>query len=291
MPEAGATPRRLDLLVAGHVNLDHFLHADQLPTLERTVPLTGRETALGGTAGTIARAAARAGVRVGLISRVGPDLPREYSQRLEHEGIDLTGVEVVKGALTPACYIFEDGRGHQMTAIDQGPMGDPRGATIPTELLRSASWLHLTTGMPQYQLRLKSAARRLGLRVAVDPAQELHYLWKCAPLEELLSGAEILFGNVAEFARIRALLGVRSDEALLDRVPLLVRTEGARGACAISRTGTVRVASVRVRGKAKVTGAGDAFRGGFYGAFFRGSELPAALEAGCRAAADWMRRG
>jgi sugar/nucleoside kinase (ribokinase family) len=197
---------------------------------------------------------------------------------------------VVPTALTPACYIFEDGRGHQMTAIDQGAMGNPRGAKIPTALLAGASWLHLTTGMPDYQLRLKAAARQQGLRVAVDPAQEIHYLWKRKPLEELLDGAEILFGNVAELARIRSLLGVRTDEDLLEQVPLVIRTEGAQGVSAFSRTGTVRVPAVRVRGTAKVTGAGDAFRGGYYGAFFRGTPLRGALEAGTRAAADWMRR-
>ncbi|MGI0151947.1 MAG: carbohydrate kinase family protein, partial [Thermoplasmata archaeon] len=202
MPRPEEAPHRLDLLVAGHVNLDHFLRVERMPTMDRTVPLTGRSTSLGGTAGTIARSAARAEVRVGLVGRLGEDFPSEFLETFRREGVDTSGLEIVPGELSPACYIFEDGRGHQMTAIHQGPMGDARGAKVPESLLDDAGWLHLTTGPPHYQLRLKAAARRRGLRVAVDPAQEIHYLWSREPLEKLLDGAEIVFGNRSEISRI-----------------------------------------------------------------------------------------
>jgi sugar/nucleoside kinase (ribokinase family) len=285
-PQAG----RLDLVVAGHVNIDHFLHVARMPTRERTVPLTGRATALGGPGGTLARIAARHGVKVGLIARVGEDLPAAFREELRRDGVDLSGLETVPGAYSPACYIFEDGRGHQMTVIDQGPMGTAAGAAVPEALLVRAGWLHLTTGDPAFLLRLKRAARERGLRVAVDPAQEVHYRWTRRPLEELLSGAEMVFGNVAEIARMRTLLRLPSDEALLDRVPLVLRTEGAAGVTAFSRAGTTHVPAARLRRRAKVTGAGDAFRGGFYAAFFRGEPLQNAMRAGTVAAAEWMQR-
>lgn len=281
---------RLDLVVAGHTNIDRFLFAEKLPEADRTVPLRGQRVALGGTAATLARQAARAGVHTGLISRIGPDFPESFLVELRRDGVDLTGLERVPDTQSPTCYIVEDGRGHQVTFIHQGPMEQVRGALLPEAVLGTTRWLHLTTGAPAWQLALKSAARAFGVRVAVDPAQELHYLWDAAHLSALLSGAEMLFGNASEIKRVLALLRLRDITALLARVPLVVMTQGARGVVAYSRAGTLRVPAQRVASATQVTGAGDSFRGGFYGAFFAGQPLREALEEGTRTAAAWMRQ-
>jgi sugar/nucleoside kinase (ribokinase family) len=281
----------LDLVVAGHANIDRFLEVPSLPRSDRTTPLTAQRDVLGGTAATLARVASAAGVRTGLVSRVGRDFPESFVAQLRRERVELSGLERVPDARSPICYIVEDGRGHQMTLIHQGPMGSTEGAHIPEELLAGARWLHLTTGAPSYQLQLKAAARAHGVRIAVDPAQEVHYLWEADPLAELLEGAEVLFGNRAEIERAQKLLRARGPEGLLDRVPLILRTEGKDGVTAFHRGGSVHVAAVPVRHPHLVTGAGDAFRGGFYGAFFSGEPLEKALRAGVAGARGWMRRG
>ena len=237
----------LDLWVVGHTNLDQFLRVRQLPQPDRTVPITGRETRLGGTAANIALASAAWGVRTGLISRVGPDFPPELRQRLSGAGIDLRGLDTVPATPSSACFIAEDGRGGQMTLIDQGPMGDAVPYRVPERLLADAPWVHLTTGSPRFLLALKASALRAGARVAVDPAQEIHYRWNRRDLIGLLSGAEILFGNHHEIDRVRSLVGARRVDELLERVPLVVRTDGADGATAFRRTGVVRVAADRPR--------------------------------------------
>lgn len=282
---------RLDLIVAGHTNIDHLLGSDALPAPDRTVPLRTLRSELGGTAATIARVAARAGVRTGLVSRVGSDFPEAFTAALRRDGVDLAGLERVPDARSPACFIAEDGRGHQIAFMYQGPMGDLRGAVVPEPLLASARWVHLTTGDPRFQLALKRVARRHGVRIAVDPAQEIHYRWSAPHLEELLRGAEMLFGNESELRRILALLGDRRPVDLLDRVPTVIMTRGARGVRAWTRVGRVDVPATRLRGHHPVTGAGDAFRGGFYGAFFRGVPLAEALRVGTRSAVAWLRPG
>lgn len=279
----------LDLLVAGHTNIDHLLAVASLPAPDRTVPIERLDSVLGGTAATIARVAARSGVCTGLVSRVGTDFPEAFAAALRRDGVDLSGLERVPDARSPACYIADDGRGHQVAFMHQGPMGDCRGAAVPEPLLASARWLHLTTGDPRYQLALKRAARRHGVRIAADPAQEVHYRWSGPELAELLVEAEILFGNESELRRISALLGAPGPAGLLDRVPTVIMTRGARGVHAWTRAGTFSVPAPRLAGAHPVTGAGDAFRGGFYGEFFRGRPLEAALRAGTRTAAAWIR--
>lgn len=290
-----ARPRRgrvdgasLDLWVVGHTNLDHFLHVDQLPGRDRTVPIRARETHLGGTAANLALAAAAWGVRTGLVSRLGRDFPAAFRDRLALAGVDLRGVTVDPAIPSSACFIAEDGRGGQSTLIDQGPMRDGIGYDGPRAIFREAPWTHLATGSREYLLGVKSAVRAARGRVAVDPAQEIHYRWDRAGLRELLDGAEILFGNDHEIDRAMQLLGLRHLEDLLDDVPLVVRTEGRNGATAVSRSGVTHVGAVRPKQLRQVTGAGDAFRGGFYAGWFEGVPLEECLTAGVRSAARWI---
>jgi len=286
---AGAvTDRPRDLLVSGHVIIDRFLTVRSFPAADRTVPVLKGRSELGGTATNIVRAASRLGVATGLVARVGEGFPREYVITLEKAGVDVRGLERVRGQPTPTCYIIEDRRGAQRTLIDQGVMGDTADATVPTGWLGEYAWLHLTTADPAFQLRLLRAARARGLKVAADPAQEIHYRWDRRSFRELLRGSELLFGNRSELARALEFVGGRRVEDLVAFVPLVVRTEGRGGASAFSRAGAVHVRAARPRRVQTLVGAGDAFRGGFYAAWFAGQPLAACLTAGTRSAARWI---
>ncbi len=282
--------RGIDLAVVGHVNLDHLLEVSSLPGPDRTAPVTRRRTELGGTAANLALAAARLGVRTALVSRVGADFPAPFLERLSTAGVDLRGLERVPEEGSSACVIVHDAHGGQMTFIDQGPMTDARAAPIPTAVLGDAAWAHLATGDPRYLARIARWAKEHGVRVAVDPAQEVHYRWTGPMLVPYLSLAEVLFGNEHEIARVAELVGASSPRALTESVPLVVMTRGARGVRAYYRGGRVDVPAVRMKGPRDPTGAGDAFRGGFYAAWFDGEPLARCLSSGARSSAHWLRR-
>jgi sugar/nucleoside kinase (ribokinase family) len=286
-PPAGG----LDIVVVGHTNLDHFFRVERLPETDRTVPVGDREVRLGGTAANIARTAAKLGVRVALASLVGPDFPSHFHHLLIREGIDLSGFETVPGAKSPSAFIVESAHGEQVTLLDQGPMETDPGTEIPRTLLSRAGWVHLTTGNPHYQLRVLDTARRMGVRAAADPAQEIFYRWDSASLRHLLEGSELFFANRAESARALELLGLRTIPQLLEIVPMVVETLGPRGVVAWTRAGKVRVSAARSRSVRQVTGGGDAFRGGFYAGWFRGDPLRDCLRYGAWAATRWLETG
>ena len=282
----GDRPRQL--LVSGHVNVDRFLRLPEFPPDDRTVPVEAHRVELGGTATTIALTASRYGVASGLVARLGDDFPAPFWKELKRAHIDLRGVERVRGISTPTAYILEDHHHGQRTLMDQGPMGTVPRTTRRRPWIAEYSWLHLTTGNPDFQLRLLAEGRALGLRAAADPAQEVHYRWDRGRLRALLAGCEVLFGNRSEIDRVAHLLGARGPEALLASVPLVVRTEGSDGTTAFTRSGTLHAPVVRPRKVRSAVGAGDSFRGGFYAAWFEGEELKECLGAGARAAARWM---
>lgn len=282
----GSAGAPLDLLVAGHLNLDAEVRVPHLPGNDRTVPVLGRRESLGGTAANISRWASHLGVRTALAAFVGPDLPPRFLQRLKRDGVETADVVVRKGEFTPVCWIFEDGKGGQTTVIDQGAMRSTKTEGLPVRSLRRARLVHITTGDPVFQLRLARTARRAGKIVAFDPAQEVHYRWDRKGLEELLGLSEIFFGNEQEYVRARHLIRAGSPEEFLAHVPLAVVTRGKRGARAYTRSGTIDVPAAPIRQFHRVTGAGDSFRGGFYRAWFAGEPLPTCLTWGSATAAS-----
>jgi sugar/nucleoside kinase (ribokinase family) len=281
--------RPRDLLIAGHVNLDEFLRVPAFPDPDRTVPVLERRVELGGTATNLALTASRYGVACGLVARLGAGFPPAFRERLTKARVDLRGLETLPRRTTPTCYIVEDRRGGQRTLIDQGAMADgaPRRFRVG-RWLSEYSWVHLTTGPPAALLDLLVNARTAGLHVAADPGQETHYRWDAPHLRALVRGSELLWGNRSEVARTASLLHVRTPESLLEYVPLVIRTEGPDGVTAFSRAGSVHVPATRPRSVRTSVGAGDAFRGGFYAAWFGGQRLDGCLRAGGRAAARWL---
>ena len=285
---AAIADRPRDLLVSGHVIIDRFLSVRSFPAADRTVPVLQYRAELGGTATNIVRAAAKLGVATGLVARVGDGFPDDYVADLRRAGVDVRGLQRARGKPTPTCYIIEDRKGSQRTLIDQGVMGESRGAALPTRWLGEYSWLHLTTADPAFQLRLQRVARAHGLRVTADPAQEIHYRWDRRSFRSLLRGSELLFGNRSEIDRALEFVGSHRPEGLLEFVPLVIRTEGRAGATAFSRAGTVHVSATRPTRVRTLVGAGDAFRGGFYAAWFAGQPLLGCLTAGTRSSARWI---
>jgi nucleoside kinase len=255
-----------------------------MPGPDRTVPILAERTELGGTATNLARAARRRGVAVGILSRVGDGFPQEFRAQLDAEGIDLRGLTTVRGTPTPTCTILEDRRGRTRTLIQQGPMAAVGRAGPPGRWSRAYRWVHLGTGDPTYYLRLARAARAARQHVAVDPAQEIFYRWDRARFRAIAPLAEIFFGNRAEVAQAVAWAGGGGPRGLLALVPLVVRTEGATGATAFYRGGSVHVPSRRPRTPRTFVGAGDAFRGGFYAAWCDGAPLAVCLASGNREA-------
>jgi len=277
--------------VAGHVNVDRYLEVASLPPADRTAPVLAERVELGGTATNLARAAHRFGVSVGILSRIGDGFPVSFRSVLVREGIDLRGLEKVPGTPTPTCTIVRERNGRTRTLIQQGPMQTRGPWSLPGPWWKKYRWVHLGTGDPHHGLRLARAARASRLHVALDPAQEILYRWDRATFTEVLPLADILFGNRAELTRAAAWAGGGRLDRLLRHVPLVVRTEGGGGATAVYRGGNVHVPARRPRAIRTLIGAGDAFRGGFYGAWFAGEPLGACLDAGNGAAVSRIEGG
>jgi len=256
--------------VYGHVAVDHIIDLPHLPRPNSSISLTSRVLRYGGTGGNIARIAARLGVPTALASFVGEDFPQEYGAALKADGVDLKDLRSVSGYGTPTVWIFSDPKGNQTAIVDQGPMAHPTKFGLLTHAVESSRVVHLGTGRPEYYRRVAVLAARLGKQIAFDPSQEIHYVYTAASFLGLLRRAGYFFGNESEVVAALRFARLRRTRDLLRYVDVVVRTRGGRGSEVTVADGTTAIPGLRPRRVVDVTGAGDAYRAGFYAGLHRG---------------------
>ncbi|MGI0150110.1 MAG: PfkB family carbohydrate kinase, partial [Thermoplasmata archaeon] len=213
------------------------------------------------------------GVRTGLASFVGDDFPSDYRDALRREGIDLRDLRTVRRATTPTVWIFSDRKGNQMAVIDQGPMKDAAKLPILRHSVRDTELVHLGTGRPEYYARIADLATELDRTIGFDPSQEIHYVYTGPMFRNLLRRSTYFFGNQSEIAQAKRFVRVSSTEGLLKFVSVVVATKGSKGSTVYTRAGRIPIPRVRPARVADVTGAGDAYRAGFYAGLSRGFDL------------------
>ena len=276
------------LAVCGHTNIDVQLQVKEIPKPGQSVPVLDRRTVWGGTACNIARHAAGLGVPVRLWSRVGDDFPADWRKDLESDGVDLLHLDVARGGRTPTCFILTDLVERQSFCMDQGAMAGMVDHPPEPSLLDGmprGGWLHLATGDPVAYAPLAKTARERGLYVALDPGQELRFMYDARSFEGLLEMSDVLFLNQDELKIACGYLGYADPVQFLDHVATVVVTRGAKGA-SLYRSGKkahhLPAFPVRV---VDPTGAGDALRAGWYAALWEGRTSEEALRRGQAAAA------
>jgi ribokinase/sulfofructose kinase len=115
----------LDLVVVGSAVVDHIHRVTVLPERDTGVMVLDRQSGPGGVEGNVAAAAARLGLRAGVIARVGSDgagamLLDDFRQR----GIDVSRVQIGGADETAYTLVFVDGHGDRsMVTGGQGVRG------------------------------------------------------------------------------------------------------------------------------------------------------------------------
>ncbi len=267
------------LAVAGHSNIDVQLSVASMPGAGQSSPVADRRTVYGGTACNVARHAAGLGVPTRLWSRVGDDFPPDWKVALEADGVELA-FDVA--GRTPTCFILTEPMGDQAYCMDQGAMTPPY--MVPSSILDDVQWLHVATGDPDSYLPLMREARERGIRVSLDPGQEIHFAYNDASFAKAIDLANVLFVNEVELAKAYQFMAYGDPQQFLDHVDALVVTHGGKGADLFQAAGVTHADAPAVT-VVDPTGAGDAFRAGWYSALHAGRTMVDALHFGVRAGA------
>lgn len=272
------------LTVYGHVCLDQIMSLERFPEPNTSVDIVEKHRYFGGTGANIATVAASLGVPTALVSYVGSDLPDEFRRNMESRGVDLSEVETVDGYETSTVMIVTDEEQNQVAFVYQGPMRDMDDFDLLTARASESSIVHISTGRPGYYLRLMERLRSSGKEISFDPAQEIHHIWSAETFPRGISLADTFFCNANELRTALRYLGMERPEELLGKVKTVINTRGGEGSIAYTADGARSVLAARPGAIVDPTGAGDAFRAGYYAGRYYGHPLEECLAYGNAAA-------
>jgi ribokinase len=248
----------------------------------------------GGSAANAAAWLAAAGAEPVLVGRVGDDeRGRAAGDELRAAGVDAR-LAVDPELPTGTCIVLVGADGERTMVPDAGANDGLSEADLPDHLPAARGHLHVA-GYALLRPGSRTAARAAiaralegGVTVSVDPSSAA--LLSPAFLDDA-EGAGLLLPNVDE---ARALTEEEEPERaaalLAERFGEVVVTLGADGALWSDGHETVRCEAVPVEAAVDSTGAGDAFAAGLLAARLDGAGPAEALAAGCRLAAEAVKR-
>lgn len=271
------------ITVVGSLNIDLVVQAPRMPAPGETIAGHGFHVVPGGKGANQAVAAAKLGVQVAMVGRVGDD----GFGHMQREGMEALGIAtdflITDGeAPTGTALIIVDAQGQNSIVIVSGANGRLSAADVeaarPAIGASDAVLLQLENPIPTVQ-RAAEVARELGVSVILNPAP--------APREHLpamlLRNVDYLIPNELEAS---ALTGIPvADQRSVERaasslraqgIETVILTLGAQGALAISSQGTIRAPAFLVEAL-DTTAAGDAFVAAFGVALCEGQPLAEAL--------------
>ena len=249
------------MVVIGNVTIDDVVHASG----ETTMASPGGNTIHAATAAQVW------GVRVGLVARLGSDFPGEVLGRLRNVGLDTAGLRPVDGPTIRNWVIYEhDGR---RTWVYRTPPQRrlevaPAPDDVPDEWLYDDGEppvVHLAAMPFNAAVPIVDHVRALASRAVVT--LDTHEAWDRGR-EEVLDLARRVDVFLPSHEELEAILGYDDPERgcaelLEEGVPAVVVKRGGEGTLvAVPGRPVVSVAPPQVP-VVDVTGAGDAFCGGF----------------------------
>ena len=277
-----------DIVVFGDTCVDLILRdEDIVPQFGQAEKLVaGYELEMGGSCCIFAAQAAKLGLRVALLGRVGDDaFGQLILDTLTGAGVD-TRFVTVDGELRTGITV------HLTQADDRAMLTYPGSlkaltvGDVTDELLSSAGHLHygslyLQTGLLPDWVQIVKRAKRLELSVSLDTNWDPQETWNYG-LREALEHIDILLPNEQEALHLSGAPDLATAfETLSAQAPLLVVKQGAAGASAWHRSERFTRSVVPAQGGDGI-GAGDSFDAGFLAGWLRGFPMQTCLDIACR---------
>lgn len=286
---------RPQVVVVGSINMDMVSHSQRLPAPGETLMGESFVMAPGGKGANQAVAAARLGVPVAFISRVGTRAHgAELLEALAAEGVDCSGVVTDPAALPGIAVIMvaaEDGENSIVYVPGSNAQLSAADAEASAVLLQQAKVVVAQLEVPVPAIRRAfELARTAGVTTILNAAPAL------AAGAELLPLCDWLVVNETEAGQLAGLPSGGLDEARAAAAALLPRgpsqvlvTLGAQGVL-LARAGAVEHLPAKAVKAVDTVGAGDTFVGGLATGLAEGMGAADAVRLGQVAAAIAVSR-
>ncbi len=267
----------VELVVLGHVSIDTIVFPE------------GRRIDMpGGAAAAVATSASLAGAKVGLVTKIGEDFPREWLEKLS-QYVDIRGVHVLPGKTIHIWVIYRED-GSVESPVELGVAENMGKTPIPEEYM-GAELFHIAPIPPKEQLKAMKRLERKRISLDFNPTYYDDYRRKPALVRELVSRSEIIFPNEREAKLITGLNEVKksAEELYSWGADLVVITRGEKGVLVYDGD-LYEFPALPVEGEIDPTGAGDAFAGGFLAGLVKGKRLDDCVKLGLTRAREVLKK-
>jgi ribokinase len=258
-------------LFVGDISVDLTMTIDHVPVPDEKVHVAAVIEAPGGVVANASVAAARAGAKVRLLTRVGDD----GAGRLAIAGVEAAGVSVnadhADGGTCRVVVLIEP-HGEKRLLLYPGASMYPAGEQVARESLAGIGWIHTAVYDPRPAVALIERSRAAGIPWSVDlePATIPDSIEEIAGF---VDGAAAVFVNNRAAAR----LGDAPARLLALGARAVVLTRGPQGATLVGPDGRNLSAPAPQVKVVDTTGAGDCLAGWFVAGRLAGLDEEAAL--------------
>ena len=272
----------LDVIVIGNLTIDDVVHASG----ETTMASPGGNTIHAATAANVW------GVRVGLVARLGSDFPDAALRRLRSAGLETAGMRPVEGPTVRNWVIYEhDGRRTWVyrTPPERRVEVAPRPDDVPDAWLQDAAHppvVHIAAMPFDAAVRMVEHVRGRLNRAVIT--LDTHEAWN-ARRNEVLDLARRVDVFLPSHEELEATLGYDDlnracAELIAEGVRAVVVKRGAEGTLVAEPDRPVVSVAPPEVAVVDVTGAGDAFCGGFAAGLALGDSCAVAAQRGAATA-------
>ena len=286
--QPSAEDRACDILVFGDTCVDLILRdGDIVPRFGQAEQLVNDYAIeMGGACCIFAAQAAKLGMKVALLGKVGADaFGQLILDTLNAAGVDTRLVEVDASLRTGLTAHLVDGHDRAMLTYG-GSVSALTVQDVTDEILASARHLHygslyLQTGLLPAWRQILRRAKGLGMTVSLDTNWDPRGIWDEA-LELGLPHVDILLPNEEEALRLSDKPDLASAaDWLRERVPLLAVKRAEAGAIAWQAGRAWQQSVTPAQSGGDGIGAGDSFDAGFVAGWLRGLPVATCLEMAC----------
>ena len=285
----GRSGKPYDIIVFGDTCVDLILRdedvAPQFGQVEKTV--AGYDLVMGGSCCIFAAQAAKLGMRVAILGRVGADyFGKLIVDALAEAGVDTRYIEVDGRLRTGVTVHLVQGDDRAMLT-HMGSLNALTAADVTDEILASARHLHygslyLQTGLLPDWIDILERAKRLGLTLSLDTNWDPDERWD-HDLARAYPYIDVLLPNEQEALYLSG--QSTYAEAIRDlrkRVPLLVVKRDIAGAVAWQGEAEFAQSVFEANEGGDGIGAGDSFDAGFLTGWLDGLPLASCLSIACQ---------
>ncbi len=280
--------KKFDIAVIGDVNPDLILTGkDIIPEFGQVEKwIDDAELTIGGSAGIFAVGAAKLGLKVTFIGKVGDDHFGHFMKdRMTAQGIDVSGLVIDPSVKTGLSISLSDGNDRAILTFG-GSNLLLNFQDIDFEIVAQSRHLHsgsfyLLNNIRQDLAIVYKKAKEMGLSTSIDTNYDPKEKWE-GDIFNVLDYTDVFLPNMTE---LMAISGEKDPDSairhLTENRNLLVAVKNGEDG-AFAEKDKVRYSAETIQVKpVDTTGAGDSFDAGFLFGFLNGLGIEKSLRIGC----------